>query len=357
MTAAVELPDAAATGIGSLPGTDIKEAVRVVLGEVPELPYLPELPARGPGADMIGRGAGFLVELPVELYAARWQVAGRPGHDARRTADLIERDLDALTDLADGYAGPLKVQAAGPWTLAASLQLPIGGPLLSDPGAVRDLAGSLGEGLAAHVREVSRRVPGAQVILQLDEPSLPAVLAARIPTESGLRTLRAVAVPTATEVLAQVITAAAVPAIVHCCAPDVPIGLLRDAGAAGLALDLTALRAAVAAPVRAAAGAASGPLSGAGRAAELDALGEAIEASVWLFAGVAPSTAATPSSVEIAATVRDVWSALGFPLSRLAGQVVVTPTCGQAGATVAEAVATLRACREAARRLADDALG
>src|SRR5262245_13483822 len=171
-----------------MPGTDVGEAQRIVLGELPELPHLPELPARGPGADMIGRGAALLVELPVELYAARWRVAARPGHDLRVARDLLERDLDALTEQATEFAGTVKVQAAGPWTLAASLDLPIGGVVLRDPGAARDLASSLAEGLRAHVAELRARLPHATVLLQLDEPSLPAVLEGRVPTESGLRT-------------------------------------------------------------------------------------------------------------------------------------------------------------------------
>ena len=73
-----------ATGIGSLPGTDPVEATRMVFGELP-LPHLPELPARGAGADMIGRGAGFLTEIPVELYAGAWRVAAHAGLDLRRT--------------------------------------------------------------------------------------------------------------------------------------------------------------------------------------------------------------------------------------------------------------------------------
>src|SRR4029453_16649579 len=36
-----------ATGIGSHPGTDPREAAATVFGELPDLPYLPELPARG----------------------------------------------------------------------------------------------------------------------------------------------------------------------------------------------------------------------------------------------------------------------------------------------------------------------
>src|SRR5712691_2780701 len=42
-------PAASATGVGSWPGTDPREAIAVILGELPHLPHLPELPARGPG--------------------------------------------------------------------------------------------------------------------------------------------------------------------------------------------------------------------------------------------------------------------------------------------------------------------
>ena len=41
-----------ATGIGSMPGTDPMEAARIVVGELPDFPHLAELPARGPGADI-----------------------------------------------------------------------------------------------------------------------------------------------------------------------------------------------------------------------------------------------------------------------------------------------------------------
>jgi hypothetical protein len=78
-----------ATGIGSLPGSDIREAVRVVFGELPDLPHLPELPARGPGADMIGRGAGLLVDMPVDLQPAGWRLVDRPGRDLRRAWDWM----------------------------------------------------------------------------------------------------------------------------------------------------------------------------------------------------------------------------------------------------------------------------
>lgn len=317
-------PPGAATGIGSLPGTDIVEAVKVVFGELPDLPYLPELPARGPGADMIGRTAGLLVDLPVELYAGRWRVTARSGRDLRLTRDLWERDLDALTEQAADFEGTVKVQASGPWTLAASVDLPVGGALLRDAGAVRDLAVSLAEGLRGHVRDVAARLPRATVLLQLDEPSLPAVLAGSLPTESGFGTLPPVESSTASGALRSIVDAVGTPVVMHCCAPGVPVGLLRDAGAAAVALDLDLI-------------------------GDLDVLGEAFDGGLGLFAGVS-----APSSTEVAARVRRMWRDLGLSAERLPAQVVVTPPCGLADSSPSDARAALRRCREAARRLADE---
>ena len=58
-----------ATGAGPLPGTRPDHALDVVLGELGagHVPFLPELPERGVGADAIGRSASFLVDLPVDL--------------------------------------------------------------------------------------------------------------------------------------------------------------------------------------------------------------------------------------------------------------------------------------------------
>lgn len=322
-------PEGTATGIGSLPGTDIVEAVKAALGNLPELPYLPELPARGPGADMIGRSAGLLVSLPVELYAARWRVAASPGADARRTADLRQRDLDALTEQAEGYSGPFKLQVAGPWTLATNLDLRSGGVMLRDAGAVRDLVASLGEGLRAHLREVTDRVPGAHVVLQIDEPSLPAVLTGQVPTESGFSTLRPVGEATATHRLREIVEAVDVPVIVHCCGLNAPIGVIRSAGAAAIALDLDLVT-------------------------DLDPLGEALDAGTGLLAGVVSTLSLdgqAPIPAVVADRVRQLWRRLGFPPERLPAQVVLTPTCGLAGATPGYARTALAACRDAARRL------
>ena len=311
-----------ATGIGSLPGTDIREAVGETFGELPDFPYLPELPDRGPGAEMIGRTAGLLVDLPVELYAGRWRVGSRPGADLRRAHDLLERDLDVLTERADGYTGSLKIQSAGPWTLAASVELALGAAILRDHVGVRDLADSLREGLTEHVAQVRRRVPGAEVYLQLDEPSLPAVLAGRVPTASGLYTYRAVPATTAREVLETFTESVGVPIIAHCCAPDAPLDLFREAGFAGLAIDLSQVDV-------------------------LDPLGYAVDSGMLLLAGI-PLADKDP-----AARIQRLWKDLGFAPDKVS-EVVVTPACGLAGVTPEQARAAIKACQDASRRLMSD---
>ena len=324
-------PIGSATGIGSLPGTDIAEAQRLIFGELPDLPHLAELPDRGPGADIIGRSAGFLVDIPVQVYAGRWQVAPRPGHDLRRTADLLERDLDQLTEQGDGFAGTVKVQSAGPWTLAAAIDRPIGGRLLRDAGAVRDLTDSLAEGLRRHVDDVRKRLPRATVLLQLDEPSLPTVLLGRVRTESGFGAYPAVSSPDAATALRTLVESVGVPVVVHCCAPDLPLQVVRDSRAAAVAIDLSLVK-------------------------DLDPLGEAIEAGLGLFAGAVSATPGAgrgPDGKKVAERVRTLWTKLGFPLEQLGRQVVVTPACGLAGATEPYARAVLTACREAGRRLAE----
>ncbi|GAA3340002.1 methionine synthase [Amorphoplanes nipponensis] len=325
-------PAGSATGVGSLPGTDIAEAQRLIMGELPDLPHLAELPARGPGADMIGRSAGFLVELPVQLYVGRWQLAPRPGRDLRRIADLLERDLDQLTEQADRFTGPVKLQAAGPWTLAATLDLPIGGRVLRDAGAVRHLTESLAEGLRRHVADVRKRLPQATVLLQLDEPSLPAVLAGHIPTESGLSAYRAVDGADAATGLRTVVEAVEAPVVVHCCAPGLPLQVVRDARAAAVALDLSLIK-------------------------DLDPLGEALEAGLGLFAGAMPTQPPADgralTSAQVAERARKLWSRLGFPAARLPEQVVITPACGLAGASLPFVRAALKSCRDAGRRLAE----
>jgi methionine synthase II (cobalamin-independent) len=316
-----------ASGVGSLPGTDPAEALRIVLGELPEFPYLPELPARGPGADLIGRSAALLVDLAVDLTPAGWRLVPRPGIDVRRAREFLARDLDALHDVADDHRGPFKVQAAGPWTLAAGLERLRGERAVVDPGARRDLGQSLAEGLAEHVAAVSARVPGAAVVVQLDEPSLPGVLEGALPTASGYGTLPAVEASVVEQELGAVVAALPVPVVVHCCARRAPLELFRRAGAAALSFDL-------------------------GLVQDLDAVGTAVEAGTHLMPGVVPGTDATlPAPKATASRVQAWWRELGFPADRLAEAVTLTPACGLAGATPGYARTAMSHVREAAEYL------
>jgi hypothetical protein len=104
---------------------------------------------------------------------------------------------------------------------------------LSDPGAVADLTASLAEGAAAHVAEVAKRVPGANLVVQFDEPALPAVIAGLVPTASGLSRLAAVEADTVQDRLSQVLASIRGYPIVHCCTAAVPFGIIKAAGADG----------------------------------------------------------------------------------------------------------------------------
>lgn len=334
MTAKTEFKPAGgtATGVGSMPGGDAREAAKVATEAVEGMPFLAELPARGPGADMIGRTLGMLVELYARVEPSGWRFGDRPGRDTRRARGWLGEDLDALEEFTQGYEGPLKVQAVGPWTLAAGVELRNGEAALRDAGACRDLAASLAEGLRAHLDGVRRRVPGAELVLQLDEPSLTAVLKGEVRTASGYRTHRAVDRATVEGTLRDVAEAAATPVIVHSCAPQVPFALLRRAGAAGVSFDFGLLT-----------------------ESEWDAFGEAAEAGTALFAGVVPGTDAPLSDPAGSVSgVRALWRRLGLAPEALATSVAVTPSCGLAGASPAYARAALTHCVRAARSLVDN---
>jgi methionine synthase II (cobalamin-independent) len=328
-------PAGTVTGIGSLPGTDPVEAAALVFGELVDLPHLPELPARGPGADLIGRTAALLVDLPVELVPSGWRLTAHAGHELRRARDLLAWDLDALEANSAGYEGALKLQATGPWTLAAGLELPTGHKVVTDPGAVRDLTESLAEGLRGHLAEVATRVPGSAAVLQLDEPSLPAVLAGAIATPSGYGTVRAIEPVVAGQALRTVASVAPEGGrVVHCCAADVPVQLLQDAGADAISVDAALLR-----------------------RTHYDALGAALDGGVDLWLGVLPGTDA-PITVDTAREpIQRLWSELGFARTDIAERVVATPACGLAGASPAYARRVLTVLRDVGSWLRDVAAG
>lgn len=333
---------ALATGVGSFPGTDQRafdDALGIVLGELggddAGLPFLPEVPGRGAIGGMVGRTLGLVTELDADLQPAGWRLtgtSGAPALDQRRARSLLAQDLDTVEEHTDGYAGAFKVQVAGPWTLAATVERPRGDKLLADHGARRELAQALALGVADHVRDVRRRLPGERrLVVQVDEPALPAVMAGSVPTASGFGRHRTVHPPEVSaaleELLAAVRDAGAEP-WVHCCAADAPLALLRGAGAEGLMVDL-------------------GLVGAAGH----DALAESLEAGLTVGLGVVPTAdpGTSPGEKEYVVRVERWLDMLGIDPEEASGRLVVTPACGLAGAGDAWARRALETCRAVAR--------
>lgn len=324
----------AATGVGSMPGTDYAEAVRLVLGELPDLPHVPELPARGVTAAMTGRGLAVVSGLGADLQPAGWRLTDASGVDHRRARSLLAQDLDVVEELAQDYAGAFKTQVIGPWTLAATVEKPRGDKVLSDHGARRELAQALAEGLTHHLADLRRRLRGVdRWIVQVDEPALAAVVHAEVPTASGFGRHRRVDPPEASAHLEWVVAAiadAGAEAWVHSCAPRTPWSLVAGTGADGLSADLDQL----------------GP-------SDLDAFAEALEAGRTTALGVVPSSdpASEPSDARLTERVQRLLDMLGLDQDVVRDRLVITPTCGLAGASGAWAQRAIGLSRTVAANL------
>lgn len=322
------------SAIGSMPGTDVRETVRVVrdLFDGNGIPFLPELPARGPGADMIGRSAARLAGLGVDLQPSGWRLTDASGLDARRAQAFLREDLDELAEAFDGYEGPLKVQWSGPWTLAASVSLPRGERVLTDRGATRDLRESLSEGVRSALATVRRLVPGAQLILQWDEPSLPAVLAGALPTASGYGRVRpveqSVVVDGLSTLVASIEDAAA--QVLHCCAPGVPVPLLRRVHGLDLAVDTSLVK-----------------------PRQWDGVAELVESGRRLWAGAVPADGSVTRPEQISDPLVRTWRSVGLTGADLR-TTVLTPACGLAGSSPEAVRALFKVLAQAAERLGEE---
>lgn len=318
------------TGIGSWPGADVEDAVKIAFAEAPDLPYLPELPARGPHAGLVGRSTALLAGLAFDLQPAGWRLTDASSRDHRAARSTLRSDLDVLEEQAQDYAGPYKISVAGPWTLAATLERPRGDRVLADSGARREVAQSLAEGLSDLVTELARRLPGLDLRVQLDEPLLPAVMRGEVPTASGFSRHRVVDLPALSGAVEHVVERlAGTPVVVHCCAAGAPVDLLRRAGAAAVSLDLDQLV-----------------------PADWDALGTGVEQGLDLWLGALPTDRATGADAVARRTLAPL-RALGLEPGPLSRHLVLTPACGLAGSTVRGAVEALRTVRTAAGIVTD----
>jgi methionine synthase II (cobalamin-independent) len=307
---------AAATGIGSWPGSAPREAAEIVVGELHQLPHLVELPARGVGADMIGRAGALLVDIALDTVPRGYRIAARPGAVVRRAVSLLDEDIDALEEAWEKAGGAVsgsavKVQAPGPITMAAGLELPNGHRVITDAGAVRDLTASLAEGVARHRAELARRL-GTTVVVQYDEPVLPAALAGRLTGVTALNPVHPVDEAAAITLIDACVAAAGADVLLHSCAADIPWNVLQRSTINAVSVDANRLG-----------------------DADLDGLGEFLDSGRVVVLGLLPTSAPQrrPSADEVAAAAVAITDRIGFSRAAVGDRVGISPTCGLAGAT------------------------
>lgn len=329
---------ATATGVGSWPGIAARPAAEVVVGELAgAMAHLVELPARGVGADLLGRGGALLVDVAIDTIPRGYRIVLRPGAVARRAISLLDEDMDALEEAweAAGLRGGdrvVKVQAPGPITLAAGLELSNGHRAITDPGALRDLAASLAEGVAVHRASLSRRLD-TPVVVQFDEPTLPAALGGRLTGVTALSPVRPLDQQVAGALLETCVKTVGAEVLLHSCAPDLPWDLLQRSGISAVSVDAGTLK-----------------------AEDLDSIAAFVESGRAIVLGVVPARAPErrPSAEEVATALVGVIDRLGLSRSALRDRVGVTPACGLAGATPQWARTAVELARKVAEAFAED---
>lgn len=299
-----------ATGVGSVPGTDIAEWARFSFGTFEQIAFWPELPQRGSASQMIGRASG-LVDLPISLGVDGWRLDHAVRGEQRRAAQTWRDDMDILAEIGQGYAGALKVGITGPWTLAACVRggHPTMDHALADQGACRELAEALGVGLTAMIARLGGLLD-VPVVIQLDEPMIGTILAGGCPGYSGLQCYRR---PPDEEIVA-------VWGIVwdqlagldrvggrwlHSCGTGMEIRLAEKAGFDGISLDLRHLE------------------------DQVDALGIWLDAGRTLGLGAVPThEVVLPRADRVASAALGWLRRLAMDPQRLISSVVLTPACG-----------------------------
>jgi len=261
----------------------------------------------------------------VDVQPYGWRLVDRPGKDFRRAASTLATDINILADVAGAAEKPaaeVKVQLVGPLSLAAGLHLHNGERAPLDHGARRDLAASLAAGVGPYLARVSAAVPGARMVVQVDEPDIAPVLAGTIPTSSGYRTLRAVPASEAREswrvVLDALRAAGAAEVVISVPEIEAPFEQILAAGADGIAVPLKALT-----------------------SRQWEQLAGAVESDKRLWLGALDVAGSSlPRVADCVEAVWRPWRQLGLPAEAL-NALRVTPSDGLANLSPAQATAAL----------------
>ena len=280
---------------------------------------------------MIGRAGALLVDIALDTVPRGYRISARPGAVMRRALSLLDEDIDALEEAWEKAGGAVsgravKVQAPGPITLAAGLELPNGHRAITDAGAVRDLTGSLAEGVERHRAEVARRL-ATTVVVQYDEPVLSAALAGRLTGVTALNSVHPIDDVAAITLIDTCVAAAGAEVLLHSCAAEIPWNVLQRSSINAVSVDASTLS-----------------------DADLDGLGEFLDSGRVVVLGLLPTSAPPrlPSADEVAAAAVAITDRIGFPSTVVGQRVGISPACGLAGATAQWARVALELSQRAA---------
>lgn len=308
-----------ATALGSFDGTDMATVMRTLLGELEQRAPIAELPARGPHAGMIARTAAMLPETPFDLRPSGWRLSQGDSLVRRRAASLVTDDVTITAEVVEDWSGVLTLTMAGPWTLLANLDLPRGGKAVGDWGARRDLCQAWLAGAAAEI-DHARAQLGRPLAIQIDEPSLPQVLAGKVPDESGRRMLPPVEPHEVNEALANCVSTARESSgdivVIHCCGDSAPVDEMGDAAPDALSVDTSRLS-----------------------PADWQWLAQWLDSGRQLWLGLLPTNTPTAGPGAIAEALMDCRRALDAePGGPADDRLTLTPACGLAGVSFSSAM-------------------
>ena len=313
-------PTGLATGIGSLPFTDARDAAALVLRTHPDLPAIPQLAL--PREGVVAQWADALPEVTIAPDGSLIIDEDRVGEplDVSFTPES-HAGLLGFLDVARLEPKPIlrvKAQIVGPLTLGTALVKAGLGPAVAFERALETVESWLG----ALEQLLATRLRGARPLIFLDEPALVLWKRDDAPIERE----------DAVDVLSSALAASTVETGVHVCG-DGDIRLAFEAGPTVLGL----------------------PVSDA-LIDDVGSLVRHLDADGWIAWGAVPTDRPIGESPDpLWRQLVGTWCELtrrGCEPLRLRSQAIITPACGLAAHGPTQAERALRLAAEMAERVA-----
>lgn len=177
------------TGVGSVPWVNVEESCRLILGQLPQMPFWPQFVNLSPLEDMVVQFSEGLPGLRMQNDGRTLLVASERLEDEMASfyEKFLSDDLDAFAispDCARGLYklldlmekepssgnGFIKGQSIGPITFASSVSLENGRYLLHDPGLLDAVIKGLSIKLLWQAKTLAGT--GKAPVIFIDEPAL-----------------------------------------------------------------------------------------------------------------------------------------------------------------------------------------